>query len=130
MTQFTEFFKPEVLFSPENIFMQTAKQAHELTFEALDKTTRLQLDFARDLLEINRKRFESMYAGDSFADTLSAHQDFALETSKRGLSLVDDAQAIASEIQEAVRESANEFVAAAKGFAKPAKTATKKAKAA
>ncbi len=130
MTQFTDFLKPEALFSSENIFALAAKQAHELSFEALDKTARLQLDFARDLLEINRKRFESMYAGGSFADTLSAHQEFALETGKRGLSMVDDAQAIASELQEAAKESANEFVAAAKGFGKPAKTASKKAKAA
>ena len=75
---------------------------------------------------MNRKRFEAMYAGESFTDSLSAHQDFALETSKRGLSLVDDVQAIASEIQEAVKESANDFVAAANTFTKPSKTANKK----
>jgi len=126
MNSFTDFFKPEVFFSAENIFVKTARQAHELSFEALDKTARLQLDFARDLLDMNRKRFEAMYAGESFTDSLSAHQDFALETSKRGLSLVDDVQAIASEIQEAVKESANDFVAAANTFTKPAKAANKK----
>jgi len=130
MTAFTDFFNPEVLFSADNIFLKSARQAHELAFEAVDKTARLQLDFARDLLDINRKRFDAMYAGESFTDSLSAQTDFALEAGKRGLSLVDGAQAIASEIQEAVKESASEFVAAANSFTKPAKTAGRKAKAA
>ena len=130
MNAFTDFFKPEAIFSNENLFFKSAKQAHELAFEAFDRTAQLQLDFARDLLDLNRKRFEAMYAGASIVETLSANQDFAVETSKRGLTLVDDAQAIASEFQDAVKESASEFVAAANAYTKPAKTAPKKAKAA
>ena len=130
MNSFTDFLKPEAFFSAENVFLKSARQAHELSFEALDKTVRLQLDFARDLMDINRKRFEAMYAGDSLTDTLSAHQDFALETGKRGLSLVNEAQAIASELQEAAKETANDFVKAANDFARPAKSTSRKAKAA
>ena len=130
MTAFSDFFKPEALFSADNIFVKSARQAHGLAFEAFDKTARMQLDFARDLLDINRKRIDAMYAGDSFADSLSAQQDFALEAGKRGLGLVDDAQAIATELQEAFAESADEFVAAANMFSKPAKPASRKAKAA
>lgn len=130
MDSFTDFLKPEAFFSAENVFLKSARQAHELSFEALDRTVRLQLDFARDLMDINRKRFEAMYAGDSLTDTLSAQQDFALETGKRGLSLVNEAQAIASELQEAVKETANDFVTAANSFTKPAKSTGRKAKAA
>jgi len=130
MTEFTDFFKPEALFSSDNIFFKSAKQAHELSFETLDKTIRLQLDFARDLMDINRKRFEAMYAGESFNDALSANQDFALEAGKRGMSLVGEAQAIASELQEAVKETASDFVSAANSFSKSPKTTARKAKAA
>ena len=130
MDSMSDFFKPEALFSDENIFFKSARQVHELSFDALDKTVRLQLDFARDLLDLNRKRFEALYAGDSLFDTLSAQKDFALETGRRGLSLVGDAQAIANEIQEAVKETASGFVAAANNFSKPTKASARKAKAA
>jgi hypothetical protein len=130
MNTFSDFLKPEVLFSAANPFLKSARQTHEAALEAMEKAAHLQLDFARDLLDINRKRFEAVYAGDSFLDTLSANQDFALEAGKRGLSLIDDAQAIASEIQEVVKESASEFFAAANSYAKPAKAAARKAKAA
>jgi len=130
MNTFTDLLKPEAFFSDQNAFFKTAKQAHELTFRALDKSIRLQLDFTRDLMDLNRERFEALYAGESVMDTLSAQKDFALATGKRGLSLVDDAQAIANEIQEAIKETANDFVASANSFAKAPKTTTRKAKAA
>ena len=54
MSQISDFFKPETFFSRDNLFLQSAEKTHRLVFETLDKTARLQLSLAEDLLDLIR----------------------------------------------------------------------------
>jgi len=83
MTQLTDLFNPEALFSSENPFLKTAKKTHLRFVDSFETAARLQLSFAEDLLNLNRKRIDALYAGESFAETVSAHQDLATEFGKR-----------------------------------------------
>jgi hypothetical protein len=138
MTQFTDLFNPETLFSKANPFLKAAEKTHRRIFETFDKTARLQLSYAEDLLDLNRKRFEALYAGDSFMDKISTQQDLLTEFGKRTATWAGDLQEVAVDLQNNVSEAANELVspitakAPAAKAKKPAarKAAVKKAKAA
>jgi len=125
MTEISNLFKPEVIFSKENPFLKSAEKTHHLLFETFDKAARLQLDFAEDLLDLNRKRFDALYAGDNWQDKVSAQQDLATEIGKRAATWAGDLQEVAAELQNGVSEAANELVSpvAAKAPAKKAKKA-------
>ena len=128
MTEFTELFNPENLFSGENPFLKTVKKTHLQVAESFDKAARLQLSFGQDLLDINRKRIDALYAGESIADAFSAHQDLATELGKRTATWAGDLKEIVVDLQSEVTDAANDLAAAAGSEAKAAKG--KKAKAA
>ena len=117
MTQFTDYFKPEVLLSRENPFLKTAAAAHRAVFDTLDKAARVQLAFAEDLLDLNRERFELLYAGKSFTETLDAQQDLLMEMGKRSVRYAGDLQDIATSLgtglKGAAADAANEAAAGA-----------------
>jgi len=114
MSQISDFFKPETFFSRENLFLRSAEKTHRLVFETLDKTARLQLSLAEDLLDLNRERFEMLYARQSLTDLFSAQQSLATELGKRAARYAGDLQEVVSEIQLGAAEAANELGAAAK----------------
>ena len=128
MTQITEMFKPETLFSSENPFLKAAAKSHRLVFETFDQAAHLQLAFYHDLLGLNRKRFDSLYSDETAQERLSTHQDLATEFGKRTASLIGDMQDAVVNLQSSFSEAANDFVPA-KAAGKPAAKA-KKAKAA
>lgn len=130
MTNFTELFKPEALFSADNPALKATKKAHELAFETFNKTAGLQLDFARDMLDINSKRFNALYAGNSVADSFSTNTDLALEVSNKSVRLLEDINATVNDFQDAAKDTITGFVAEAQNSAKPASKANRKAKAA
>ena len=81
-----------------------------------------------DLLDLNRKRFDSLYAGDSLMDKVSVQQELATELGKRTASWVGDLQEVAGDLQSGFSEAANELVTPVAGKAPAARS--KKAKAA
>ena len=128
MTQLTDLFNPEIMFSSENPFLNTAKKTHLRIADSFDKAARLQLSFAEDLLNLNRKRIDALYAGESFADTVSAHQDLATELGKRTATWAGDFKEVVVDLQSGVTGAANDLFSPAPGETKAAKG--KKAKAA
>jgi len=126
MSQLNEFFKPEALFSRDNPFLKSVQKSHRLVFETLDKTARLQLALAEDLLDMNRSRFNSLYETQSFADLLANQQNLAAELGERAKRYAEDLQEVFGEVQEEVTEAANELAAEAK----PRKSVRKTKKAA
>jgi len=126
MSQISDFFKPETFFSRDNLFLKSAEQTHRLVFETLDKTARLQLALAADLLDLNRQRFETLYARQSLTDLFTAQQNLATELGKRAARYAGDLQDVVTDIQAGAAEAANELGTAAK----PRKAAGKSKKAA
>lgn len=128
MTQITDLFNPEIMFSSENPFLQTAKKTHLQIADSFEKVARLQLSLAEDLLNLNRKRIDALYAGESFADTVSAHQDLATELGKRTATWAGDFKEVVVDLQSGVAGAANDLISPAANQTKAAKG--KKAKAA
>ena len=128
MTQFTDLFNPEIMFSSESPFLKTAKKTHLRIADSFDRAARLQLSFAEDLLNLNRKRIDALYAGESFADTVSAHQDLATELGKRTATWAGDFKEVVVDLQSGVAGAANDLISPAANQTKAAKS--KKAKAA
>ena len=128
MTQITDLFNPEIMFSSENPFLQTAKKTHLQIADSFEKVARLQLSLAEDLLNLNRKRIDALYAGESFADTVSAHQDLATELGKRTVAWAGDFKEVVVDLQSGVAGAANDLISPAANQTKAAKS--KKAKAA
>ena len=123
MTQLSDYFAPETLFSRDNPFLKLAEKSHRLVFESLDRTSRLQLSFAEDLLDLNRERFDSLYACESVVDLAKAQQDYAWDLRAR-------ASRHASELQDLLIEAGSSAAEAAGdlgGEAQPAKGARKAA---
>jgi hypothetical protein len=125
MSQLPDFFNPENFFSRDNLFLKSAEKTHRLIFETLDRTARVQLAFAGDLLDINRERFESLYARQSLGDLFTAQQNLASELGKRTAKYAGDLQEVASNMQAGAAEAANELGAGA-----PRKPAARSKKAA
>jgi len=86
MSQFTDLFK-------------VAEKTHHLIFESYDKAARLQLAFAGDLLDLNRKRFEALYADDTVLNKVSAQQDLVTEFGKRTATWAGDLQEVAVDLR-------------------------------
>ena len=86
MTQFTDLFK-------------VAEKTHRLIFESFDKAAHLQLAFAGDLLDLNRKRFEALYADDTLLNKVSTQQDLATEFGKRTATWAGDLQEVAIDLR-------------------------------
>ncbi len=108
MTQLADIFNPEVLFSSESPFLKTAKATHLQIVDSFEKTARLQLSFAEDLLNLNRKRIDALYAGESFADSVSAHQNLATELGKRTATWAGDLKEVVVNLQNGITGAANE----------------------
>ena len=86
MIQFKDLFK-------------VAEKTHHLIFESFDKAARLQLAFAGDLLDLNRKRFEALYADDTVLNKVSAQQDLVTELGKRTVTWAGDLQEVAVDLR-------------------------------
>ncbi len=127
MTQLTDLFNPENMFSSENPFLKTAKKTHLQLADSFDKAARLQLSFAEDLLNLNRKRIDALYTGESFADKVSAHQDLATELGKRTATWAGDMKEVVVGFQSGVTDAANDLHTPATAEPKTTKT-TKSAK--
>ena len=112
MTQFADYLKPEVLFSRDNPILKSAIATHRAMFDTLDRTARLQLAFAEDLLDINRERFELLYAGKSLTESLGDQQDLIVKLGRRTAQYADDLQGVAtslgSDLTVAAMDAANE----------------------
>ena len=130
MTQLTDLFNPEIMFSSENPFLKTAKKTHLQIADSFDKAARLQLSFAEDLLNLNRKRMDALYAGESFADTVSAHQDLATELGKRTATWAGDLKEVVVDLQSGVTGAASDLVSPAANETRAKAPKSKKAKAA
>ncbi len=128
MTQLTDLFNPEALFSSENSFLKTAKKTHLQFVDSFEKAARLQLSFAEGLLNLNRKRIDTLYAGESFTDTVSAHQDLATELGKRTATWAGDLKEVVIDLQSGVAGAANNLVSSVAN--EPRAAQGKKAKAA
>ncbi len=126
MNTIFENFKPEAFFSVENPLYKSARKTHTLFAEAFDKTARMQLAFSEQLLDLNKKRFESLYAGGSAQETLGSQQDFIVEAGQRASALADEFKKVATDFQAGMAEAANEWLTVATeavtDVAKPAET--------
>lgn len=110
MTKISYFFDPEIAFSRKNPILRYTRQSHHRIFEAFDKAVRIQLSLAEDLLNLNRKRFDTLYAGDGLMDKISAHQDLATELGKRTARWAGDMQETAFDLGCGFRDAANELL--------------------
>jgi hypothetical protein len=128
MTQFKDLFNPEIIFSKKNPFLKATEKTHRLVFESFDRAARLQLGFAGDLLDLNRKRIDALYAGDTLLEKVSAQQELATEIGKRAVTWVGDLQEIAVDLRSDIGNAANDLVFPV--AAKAPATKAKKAKAA
>jgi hypothetical protein len=106
MSGIIDMFDPEVLFSKENPFLKYSGKTHHLIFEAFDKTARLQLSYMEDLVNMNRKRFHGLYAGDSLPDKITAHQQLATEMGKRTATWAGDLQEVIIDLQSGAIDAA------------------------
>ena len=130
MTQFADYLKPEVLFSQDNPFLKSAIATHRAMFNTLDRTARVQLAFVEDLLDINRERFELLYAGKPLTESLGDQQDLIVKLGRRTAQYAGDLQDIAtslgSDLSGVATDAANEAVKGAgrkSGSAKSKKAA-------
>ncbi len=110
MNNVFENFKPEALFSAENPFFKSAQKTHTLFAAAFDKTARMQLAFGEELLDLNKKRFASLYAGASVQDTIANHQELMTEAGDRASALADEFQQVATDLQAGITNAANEWI--------------------
>ena len=113
MKNIFENFNPEALFSAENPFLKSAQKTHTLFAEAFDKSARMQLAFGEELLDLNKKRFASLYAGESVKDTIASQQKLMTEAGNRVSALADNFQQLATELQTDVTDAANEWISSA-----------------
>ena len=103
-------FKPEALFSAENPFFKSAQKTHTLFAEAFDKTARMQLAFAEELLDLNKKRIASLYASASVQDTVANHQELMTEAGGCASALADEFQQVATVLQAGINDAANDWI--------------------
>jgi hypothetical protein len=129
MNKAFESFNPEALFSTDNPVFNSAMKAHKLVAEAFDRTARLQLGLAEDLLNLNRKRIDSIHAGGSLQDTLSAQQDILTETGSRLGVYAEGIKDVADSFQTDLGRSANEWAEAATDIGGTAGKGTRKTRA-
>jgi len=127
MGQFSDFFNPKVIFSTENPFLKTAKKAHLQLVDSFEKAARLQLSFAEDLLDLNRKRINVLYSGESFSDLTSAQQDIITEVGKRTATWAGDLREVVVDYQSGLADAANDLISPASAATR---TTKKKKKAA
>jgi hypothetical protein len=83
---------------------------HHRIFEAFDSTVRVQLSLVGDLLDLNRKRFETLYAGTGLMDKISVHQDLATELGKRTATWAGDLQEVAFNFYSGAWDAVNNRV--------------------
>jgi len=114
MTQIQDFFDPKILLSKENPFFRSAEKTHRLIFESFDKTARLQLAYAEDLLDLNRQRFDALYTGEGVMDRVAAHKDLATEVGKRTATWAGDLQEVVVDLGSSITDAANDLVSPAK----------------
>ncbi len=125
MSKTRDFFDPKVVFSSKNPLLIYAGQAHHRVFEAFDRTARVQLSLTEDLLDMNRKRFEALYAGNGFMDKVAVHQDLVLAAGKRTATWAGDLQEIVVDLGGGLWDAANEFVPGGKAESPRSKSGKK-----
>ena len=130
MSMLNDYFKPETLFSRDNPFVKSAERTHQLIFGALDKTARLQLAFAEDMLDINRERYESLYQRQTFSEMVEAQRKLATDLGERASHYVGELRDVFSSVQSDVTDAANDLGAEVKSKATKAKATKAKSKAA
>ena len=113
MSELSDYFKPETLFSRDNPYLKSVEKTHQLIFGALDKTARIQLDFAEDLLDINRERFESFYRHQSITDLYEAQRKLVTELGERATRYAGELREVVSSMQADATEAANDLRAGA-----------------
>lgn len=109
MSELSDYFNPETLFSRDNPFLKSAEKTHRLIFGAADRTARLQLAFAEDLLDINRARFESLYRHQSFTDMVEGQRKLMTELGERATQYAGELREVVSSMQADATEAANEL---------------------
>jgi len=123
MTSPFESLKAENLFPGIGPMMAAARRSHELAADAFDRTARLQLALAGDLLALNRKRFESLYAEKPLTEAVAEQQELALEAGRRYATFGEDCRELIGELQERAVETVAEAAPAATGKKKTGKGA-------
>ena len=126
MSTLNDYFKPESLFSRDNPFLKSAEKTHQLIFGALDKTARLQLAFAEDLLDINSERYQSLYQQQSFSGLFEAQRELMTKLGERASHYAGELREVVSSLQTDVTDAANDLGAEVEP--KPAKARSTKAK--
>lgn len=109
MTDFVTMFDPQILFSKDNPFLRTATKTHRLVFKAFDRTARLQLGYVEDLVNMNRKRFNTLYSDESLPNKLNAYQALGTEIGKRTAVWAGDLQEVFIDLQTGLSETALEL---------------------
>lgn len=122
MSTLNDYFKPETLFSRDNPFLKSAEKTHQLIFGALDKTARLQLAFAEDLLDINGQRYQSLYQQQSFTGLFEAQRELMTRLGERASHYAGELREVVSSLQTDVTEAANDFGAEVEPKATKAKS--------
>ena len=120
-------FSPETLFSADNSLLQNAGRAHRGLFEALESTARANLSLASDLLDLNHKSVEALYAGKPLADQLQTQADLTLESTQRVVAWTDELRDAATEYRVKLADLANEAVEPAEPAKKAGRTTAKAA---
>ena len=102
MTSMADLFTPGNLFSQDNPLLKSAGKAHRLVFETFDQVAHVQIDFVGDLLELNRKRFDALYANENLLDKVSTQQSVATEIGKRTARWAGDLSEVAVNFQSRI----------------------------
>lgn len=111
MSELSDYFKPETLFSRDNPYLKSAEKTHRLIFGALDKTARVQLAFAEDLLDINRDRLQSLYQQKSVTDWFEVQRKLLTELGERATQYASELRDVVSSVQADATEAANDLAA-------------------
>ena len=79
MAHLTDLNPRSVLFDRDNPIRSRAERTHRRFFEAADRTARVHIDIAGDLLDLNRKGLDALFESESFGDSFDSHRAIARE---------------------------------------------------
>lgn len=113
MNSIFENFKPEAIFSTGNPIFKSVQKTHSLFAVAFDTTARMQLALAEELLDLNKKRLASLYAGESVKDTIATHKDLLTEAGERTVAMTDELKQVATDFQTGLTDAANGWITVA-----------------
>lgn len=127
MNETMEYFKnftvdPEALYSADNPYFKVAGKAQRGLYESVETATRANLSLASDLLDLNRKRMETLFEGKPLSEQLQAQTDILFESGHRVVEWTDELRGAATAYRATLADVANE----AAEQATPAKKTTRK----